>query len=158
MLLSRTVASLRNVVVFTAGASRLAIELRWVREITPLGFVTEVPTAPPGIAGVYSLHGTLVPVLDLGVLRHQAAATPARQGRDAIVVEVEGASYALAIDTLHEIASLEGSDDQVTDPRGTPLPLISPRDLVQAAIALLHAGNNGSASSPTLIPTTRRSV
>jgi chemotaxis signal transduction protein len=149
------VTGLRNVVTFTVGTTRLAVELRWVREITPLGFVTEVPTAPPAVAGVYSLHGTLVPVLDLGVLRSHAAPTPARQGRDAIVVEVEGVSYALAIDALHDIASLEGSDTQVTDARGNLLPLISPWDLVQAATASLLAGSSGPAAR-TSAPGTRR--
>jgi chemotaxis signal transduction protein len=31
----------------TVGAGRYAIELRWVREVVTLGFVTNVPSAPP---------------------------------------------------------------------------------------------------------------
>jgi len=43
------VPELRNVIVFTIGAVRYALELRWVREVVSLGFVTVVPTAPPAL-------------------------------------------------------------------------------------------------------------
>ena len=39
-------------IVFAAGGVRQAMELRWVREVATLGFVTLVPTAPPGLVGV----------------------------------------------------------------------------------------------------------
>src|SRR5204862_6303333 len=67
------VPELRNVIVFSIGArgastGRYALELRWVREVVSLGFITNVPTAPPAVSGVCNLHGTILPVLDVGGL------------------------------------------------------------------------------------------
>ena len=44
----RPVPELHNVIVFALAGARYAAELRWVREVITLGFVTEVPTAPAG--------------------------------------------------------------------------------------------------------------
>ena len=68
---------LRNVIVFTVGTARYAVELRWVREVVSLGFVTGVPTAPPALGGVCNLHGTILPVLDIAGMR--VARQPSRE-------------------------------------------------------------------------------
>ncbi|HEY6178827.1 MAG TPA: chemotaxis protein CheW, partial [Kofleriaceae bacterium] len=73
-------AELRNVIIVTIGGARYAVELRWVREVVSLGFVTNVPTAPVALGGVCNLHGAILPVLDVGALLGGAAARPARQG------------------------------------------------------------------------------
>jgi chemotaxis signal transduction protein len=133
------VAELRNVIVFALGGSRLATELRWVREVATLGFVTEVPTAPPGIAGVVNLHGAILPVLDLAVLHQHGAPVPARQGDGALVVEVEGVAAALRVDQVDEVATLATERDvapgaeHVIDARGRALPLLDPRDVLRRA-------------------------
>ena len=54
---------LKNVIVFTLGGpggERHAAELRWIREVVTLGFVTMIPGAPPGLAGAVNLRGNLV--------------------------------------------------------------------------------------------------
>ena len=35
--------------IVTIGGGRYAVELRWVREVVSLGFVTNIPTAPPAL-------------------------------------------------------------------------------------------------------------
>jgi chemotaxis signal transduction protein len=127
------VGELRNVIVFALGAARLATELRWVREVATLGFVTEVPTAPPGVAGVVNLHGSILPVLDLAVLHHGAAPVAARQGDGALVVEVDGVVAALRVDQVDEVATLAGEVDHVVDGRGRMLPLLDPREILRRA-------------------------
>src|SRR5690348_5091834 len=67
-LCSPAVPELRNVSVFALGAVRCALEMRWVREVVTLGFVTNVPSAPTALAGVCNLHGAILPVLDLSAL------------------------------------------------------------------------------------------
>src|SRR4029450_6041570 len=62
------VTELRNVIVFAIGATRYAVELRWVREVVTLGFVTAVPTAPPALGGLCNLHGSILPGLDVAAL------------------------------------------------------------------------------------------
>jgi chemotaxis signal transduction protein len=127
------VAELRNVIVFALGATRLATVVRGVRVGATLGFVTEVPTAPSGVAGVVNMHGTILPVLDLAVLHHGAAPVPARQGDGALVVEVDGVVAALRVDQVDEVATLSAAIDHVVDNRGRTLPLLDPREILRRA-------------------------
>lgn len=137
---------LRNVIVFAVGAERYALELRWVREVVSLGFVTVVPTAPPELAGVYNLHGTILPVLDVGALLGGPAGLPARQGDSALVIEVEGVACALRIDQVDQVASLrgaagghDGNDGAVLDATGRPLTLLDAGALVRRAVERVAA-------------------
>lgn len=125
------VAGACNVIVFSAGGVRLAAELRWVREVATLGFVTDVPTAPAGLAGVCNLHGSIVAVLDVAALRGSSGQAP-RQGDGALVVEHDGVTAALRVDQIDEVATLgrAADGDAVFDRRGQRLPLVDPRVLL----------------------------
>jgi chemotaxis signal transduction protein len=131
------VAELRNVIVFTIGGARYALELRWVREVVSLGFVTSVPTAPAALGGVCNLHGAILPVLDVGVLLDGAPGLPARQGDGALVVEAEGMVCALRVDQVDHVASLHESAGAVTDATGRPLLLLDPGRLIRRALELV---------------------
>ena len=131
---------LRNVIVVTIGGARYAVELRWVREVVSLGFVTNVPTAPPAIAGVCNLHGAILPVLDVAVLLGGAPGAPARQGDGALVVEADDASCALRVDQVDHVASLPETRGAVMDASGRPMVLLEPERLVQHALELAAAG------------------
>jgi chemotaxis signal transduction protein len=131
------VAELRNVIVFTIGAVRYALELRWVREVVSLGFVTSVPTAPSALGGVCNLHGAILPVLDVGVLLDDVPGLPARQGDGALVVEAEGLVCALRVDQVDHVASLHETAGAVTDATGRPLQLLDPGRLIRRALELV---------------------
>jgi purine-binding chemotaxis protein CheW len=133
------VAELRNVIVFTIGAVRYALELRWVREVVNLGFVTSVPTAPAALGGVCNLHGAILPVLDVGVLLDGVPGLPARQGDGALVVETEGLVCALRVDQVDHVASLHETSGTVTDATGRALLLLDPRRLIGRALELVTA-------------------
>lgn len=127
-------AELRNVIVFAVGGARYALELRWVREVVSLGFVTGVPTAPAALGGVCNLHGQILPVLDVGALLDLAAGPPARQGDGALVIETDGVVCALRVDQVDHVASLHETDDgALVDAGGRPLTLLDPADLVRRA-------------------------
>ena len=132
-------AELRNVIIFSVGGGRYAIELRWVREVVTLGFVTNVPTAPPALGGVCNLHGQILPVLDVGVLLETVAGLPARQGDGALVVEADGQLAALRVDQVDHVASLHASDGDVIDASGKPLVLLDPGRLIRRALELVTA-------------------
>ena len=132
-------AELRNVIIFTVGGARYAIELRWVREVVTLGFVTNVPSAPPALGGVCNLHGQILPVLDVGVLLETVAGLPARQGDGALVVEAEGLMCALRVDQVDHVASLHASEGEVIDANGKPLMLLDPGRLIRRALELVTA-------------------
>lgn len=128
---------LRNVIVFAVGAVRYALELRWVREVVNLGFVTNVPTAPPVLGGVCNLHGAILPVIDLGALIGAPLGPPARQGDGALVLEMDGVVCALRVDQVEHVASLHEAGGAVVDGAGRPLTLLDPARLVRRAVELL---------------------
>ena len=130
-------AELRNVIVFTIGGVRYALELRWVREVVSLGFVTSVPTAPAALGGVCNLHGSILPVLDVGALLDDMPGPPARQGDGALVVEAEGLVCALRVDQVDHVASLHETAGAVTDATGRPLQLLDPGRLIRRALELV---------------------
>ena len=132
-------AELRNVIVFTVAAARYAVELRWVREVVSLGFVTNVPTAPAVLGGVCNLHGTILPVLDVSVLLDGVPGLPARQGDGALVIEAEGLVCALRVDQVDHVASLYETAGAVTDATDRPLVLLDPTRLIRRALELVTA-------------------
>jgi chemotaxis signal transduction protein len=133
------VAELRNVIIVTIGGGRYAVELRWVREVVSLGFVTHIPTAPPALGGVCNLHGTILPVLDVGVLLGGTVGLPARQGDGALVVEAAGVVCALRVDQVDHVASLPEARGAVTDASGRPLVLLEPAQLIRRALEAVTA-------------------
>jgi chemotaxis signal transduction protein len=130
---------LRNVIVFSIGAIRYAVELRWVREVVTLGFVTDVPTAPPALGGVCNLHGAILPVLDVSVLLGLQPGPAPRQGDGALVLESEGVVCALRVDQVDHVASLHETEGAVVDAGGRPLTLLDPARLVRRALELVAA-------------------
>jgi purine-binding chemotaxis protein CheW len=130
---------LRNVIVFALGSARYAIELRWVREVVTLGFVTAVPTAPPALGGVCNLHGSILPVLDVAALLDQPSGPPARQGDGALVIEADDIVCALRVDQVDHVASLTEGEGGVVDATGRPLTLLDPQRLVRRATELVTA-------------------
>jgi purine-binding chemotaxis protein CheW len=127
------VDELRNVIVFVLGTTRFALELRWVREVVSLGFVTGVPTAPTALGGVCNLHGTILPVLDVAALLDQPPGPAARQGDGALVVELDGVVCALRVDQVENVATLRAQDGAMVDAGGRPLTLLDPAMLVRRA-------------------------
>ncbi len=149
-------AELRNVIVFTIAGVRYAVELRWVREVVSLGFVTAVPTAPAALAGVCNLHGTILPVLDVGVLLGGVAGPPARQGDGALVLEAEDLICAMRVDQVDHVASLhEAESGAVIDGSGRLLTLLDPTSLVRHALELVVAAGSTLGEDADLVSVTK---
>jgi len=137
------VPELRNVIVFAIGAARYAVELRWVREVVTLGFVTSVPTAPPVVGGVCNLHGTILPVLDVGALLDLPPGPAPRQGDGALVLEADGLLCGLRVDQVDHVASLLETGGAVVDAAGRPLTLLDPQRLLRRAAELVGSAVPG---------------
>ncbi len=131
---------MKNVLVFSLGGSKYAIELRWVREVMPLGHITPVPHAPAEIAGVTNCRGAIVPVLRIPDLDDSR---PLRIGDTAVLLEVEGARVALRIDVVDAVSTLHDADagdgDGLRMPGGGHVPLLDPPGIVRAALTATQA-------------------
>lgn len=147
-------AELKNVIVFALGGVRHAAELRWVREVVTLGFVTEIPTAPPGLAGAFNLRGNLVPVLDIAALTGGEPGPAPRQGDGALLVELDGVTAALRVDKVDEVATLGPSIDgkAVLDGRGRTIPLVDPAAVIRRALAESQAARGDDAEVAPDVP------
>jgi chemotaxis signal transduction protein len=123
---------MKNVIVFAAGKQRYAVELRWVREVLTLGYVTHVPLAPPGILGAVNIHGAIVPVVDVPALeRTDDADSAAAAGDGAILVDVDRTRFALRIDNVEEVSTLrEHGRDRLLDSRGLEAIFLDPPELI----------------------------
>ena len=143
------VPELRNVIVFAIGAARYAVELRWVREVVTLGFVTAVPTAPAVLGGVCNLHGTILPVLDVSSLLDQPAGPAPRQGDGALVLEADGVLCGLRVDQVDHVASLFEDGGAVVDSAGRPLTLLDPQRLLRRAVELVGSAPELGGGTPS---------
>jgi purine-binding chemotaxis protein CheW len=74
------------------GADVYAVRLASVREVVVAPRVTQLPTAPPTVRGVFNVRGDIVPLLDTGLLL----------GLRAVADE----PYAVLIETAHGVAGL----------------------------------------------------
>jgi len=127
-----------------AAAARrpLAADLRWVREITTLGFVTFLPSAPLPICGVVNAHGAITPVIDLAELLQLPSAGLPRQGDPALIVEVEQVVAAFRVDAIRHVATLPqpmAAIDRVLDRDDTSIHLIDLPALLRRCAQLVGA-------------------
>jgi len=163
---------MKNVIVFALDQRLLAVELRWVREMFTLGYVTPIPSAPSLIDGVANLRGAITPIIDLNsVLDEQQAAQEAvpeagngsvmptaRRGDGAVLLEVESLVAAFRVSNVEEVSTL--SEAPVTDAngpvvlidsRGRDVQLIDPRQIIARALSAcddargLQSGPGGGA-------------
>ena len=77
-----------SALTFVAGGERLAIAASHVSEVVRSPRLARLPLSPPGLAGVVSLRGQVVPVIALSRLLHGVSHEPAGEAR-VIVVEDE---------------------------------------------------------------------
>jgi purine-binding chemotaxis protein CheW len=93
-----------------------AFPIERVREIQKVPPITEVPRAPREVAGILSLRGEVVPVIDPRVRLDLPASAPTRAARVVIVDPGDG-PCALLVDEVTGVHHL-GSSDVEPVPRG----------------------------------------
>ncbi|HEU4729668.1 MAG TPA: chemotaxis protein CheW [Kofleriaceae bacterium] len=99
-----------RLVCFELRAQELALPIGDVRETLPVPPITRVFLVPPCLAGVFSLRGEIVPVIDLGVL---LGLPPTTAGDDSKVVVVDHAAgvAGIVVDKLRDLRTVEGALD-----------------------------------------------
>src|SRR6185369_4566475 len=99
----------KSLVGFVVGDVSYAVPIDHVREIVNPLPITELPHAPPTIAGVADHRGEIVPVVELRV-RFGMPALPDPRRAKWILIDVTGRGVALCVDRVTEVFGTAGAD------------------------------------------------
>lgn len=85
------------------------IGIQYVTEIIGMHKITEVPDLPEFLKGIINLRGNVIPVLDVR-LRFRKAPMEYNDRTCIVVVDINGISMGLIVDTVSEVISIEEAD------------------------------------------------
>jgi purine-binding chemotaxis protein CheW len=106
-----------RLVCFELRHQELALPIGDVRETLTLQPITHVVLTPPCLAGVFSLRGEIVPVIDLGVLLGMPRTVAGSDSR-LVVVKHGPTMFAIVVDRLRDLRTIESE----LEPAPTSLP------------------------------------
>lgn len=122
-----------QLVVFLLEGRRFAVELGRVDRVLPMVALAVFPRAPAIIAGVFDLHGDLIPVVNLR-RRFRLPERPAKPSDQMIIVRTGRRRLALAVDSVENVVSLEAGA------LASPEALVPGLDLVRGIAQLPEQG------------------
>jgi purine-binding chemotaxis protein CheW len=99
-----------RLVCFELRGQELALPIADVRETLPVPPITRVFLVPACLAGVFSLRGDIVPVIDLGVLIGLPA-TAAGDDSKIVVVDHAAGVAGVVVDRLRDLRTIEAPLD-----------------------------------------------
>ena len=117
-------AGVVRLLLFRVGAVLCAAEAERVREILPRLDTTRIPGAPPPVAGLGNVRGTLVTVVDGWRALRQPEPPAAAVGGTTVLLEVGGGKKILGF-TVDEVVDLLSVDGEALE-RRQALPGIDP--------------------------------
>jgi purine-binding chemotaxis protein CheW len=94
---------------FVLGDEIYGIEILKAREIIGLMDITIVPQTPDYMKGVINLRGKVIPVIDLR-MKFAMQEEEHTQETCVIVVEVNGTSIGVIVDSVSEVSDINGAD------------------------------------------------
>lgn len=92
-----------QVVVFTLGKERFALETRLVHGIEKMMSITKVPTAPYYIRGLANLRGNIISIIDLKSYLNMEYV---KEEENVIIVEVDEERVGIMVDDVHEVVEI----------------------------------------------------
>ena len=140
-----------RVVCFSLGGRDLLVDVTTVQEVLVAGAITRLPGSPAAVAGVTSVRGRIVAVVDAST----ALGTDPPQARDRfLVVATPGGPVALVVDRVDAVvpADLQPVDGAPgTSPlvvatatiAGSILDVVDPVALIEAAVAATSEAPGG---------------
>ena len=120
-----------RLVCFELRGQELAFPIDEVRETLPIQPITRVVLTPPALAGVFSLRGDIVPVIDLGVLLGIGRTEIGDTSR-IVVIDHEATAIGIVVDRLRDLRTIERTE-------GQPI-LDTPPPNLEASVAQLLLG------------------
>lgn len=98
-----TSAELNQCLLMPVGSEWYLVDMRWLQEVVAEPTISELPTAPGSILGLFNLRGEIVPLFDTGVLLGLA---PTASAPFALVVETDLGPAGLAATGVPESVPL----------------------------------------------------
>ena len=99
--------------IFSIDKEFYGIDIKYVIEIIGIQPITEVPQMPSYIKGVINLRGKIIPVMDVRI-KFKKEEKNYDDRTCIIVVEIDGLSIGLIIDTVLEVSSI--SEEHISSP------------------------------------------
>ena len=123
--------ALRQIVTFRVGEEVFGLEIGEVGEVIEYREVTPVPRAPDFVAGIISLRGTILPVIDLKV---RFGMGPTEPGPETVilVVNLEGRRVGLLADQILDILKVSAEQTLKTQERKGPAASEYVREMLKA--------------------------
>lgn len=97
--------------IFTVSGEEFGIGLNEVHEIIKPRKVNHCPGVPRYISGIFSLRGTIIPLMDM---RKRLNVAPSPNKEKIIIVDMYEGKIGLLVDSVKEILSIE--DEQIAPP------------------------------------------
>ena len=135
----------------------LAVEIGHAREAREFTELTTVPLAPPALIGLTNLRGTIIPILDLGLLLGLAARPRGRVTRT-LVIEIAGVRLALVVDRVVGVELGPVAATPAPEDAATPAPEDAAAPALEDAAAPAPEDAAASASEDTALFQQRRLV
>ncbi|MEG0371062.1 MAG: chemotaxis protein CheW [Clostridium sp.] len=92
-----------QVVVFTLGNEKFALETRIVHGIEKMMTITKVPTAPYYIKGLANLRGNIISVINL---KSYLNMDKIKEEDNIIIIEIEEEKVGIMVDSVHEVVDI----------------------------------------------------
>ena len=93
---------------FALGVERFLAPLRAVREVASPNSITHIPGLPFVFAGLTTIRGDLIPVLDIRGFLGQPEQRPERP-KWILIVEADGVSTGVWVDELHGLVAVDST-------------------------------------------------
>lgn len=102
--------TLRNkYLIFSVGEESYGIRIQYVIEIISIEEITKVPDLPDFIKGIINLRGKIISVMDAR-LRFKKQEKEYDDRTCIIVIDIDGLSFGLIVDSVKEVASIDESN------------------------------------------------
>lgn len=117
-----------QIVVFTLGSEKFALETRLVHGIEKMMGITKVPTAPYYIKGLANLRGSIISIIDLKSYLNMECL---KEEENVIIVEVNDERVGIMVDSVHEVVEITSDMiEKVSDNAGHIKGVINFKDYI----------------------------
>lgn len=93
-----------QVIVFTLGNEKYALDTKLVHGIEKVMSITRIPTAPYYIKGLVNLRGNIISILDLKAYLNIEYV---KEEENIIIVEIDDERIGLLVDNVHEVVDIQ---------------------------------------------------